>query len=496
MFSFRLSHLGGPRFGEGSFFSANGIVKVAMSSILPRTYKLRLEDEAKFKHIEQEQPEWLLSEDCPQFTPRYLEKIGIQFGEPLEGNGYIKLLYRDFIVEELTLDGRVVTIVPQDDASLSGKTAKIPKVRFDLVKQGLATFEAIELLADALGIPMDSVHYAGLKDSKAITAQEIIINNLTPDKLQGLSVPNLFLKNVRDGDTILNAGNLYGNRFTILVRTDGVERSQLFRRVDTLATKGFYNFFSLQRFGQRLQAHSFGRSIMQGDYEGAVKGFLTGESTHESRLMQHYRAQARDAWGNWDKLRDIFDTFPYFFYNERLAVASLQEKPGDFIAALNSVPDQAKIWMNAYFSDCFNKLLSRCIRQGNVPDSLPLLRQDRDSQELYASVVSPKEIASLRFRQPEIPSLVIRAQSIPTRVLPLVHSVVPTDVGFIFHFDLHKGAYATTFLSQVVSLYEKKPVPEWVKPDSYDTRKRIGYPPVMETEDHFPKQVLEVSDFE
>ncbi len=60
-----------------------------------------------------------------------------------------------------------------------------------------------------------------------------------------------------------------------------------------------------------------------------------------------------------------------------------------------------------------------------------------------------------------------------------------TDIGYIFYFDLPKGAYATTFLSQVFDLYQGRPTPSWVNPLEIDTRLPLGLHSIQETEAHF-----------
>ena len=454
---------------------------------LKRNYHLRLQDEEKLANLTKEDPNLVLSEKRPQFTPEFFKMIGIDYEAEVLGKGYLKLFWSDFIVEEIASDGRIISIAPTEENHQPSFSQEKPKTEADLIKQGMPTFEAIERLSEALNLPVNAINQSGLKDSGAITSQEISFNGLRPEKLQNLQIPNLFLKNIHERKGVMEVGNLYGNRFTILVRGSGVEKEKLQAKINELNTQGFLNFYSLQRFGSRFYSHKIGEEILKGNYQEAVKMFLIGESPHEMNVFRKLRGEARNYWGNWERISEIYNRFPYFLYYELVALESLKETRIGFVKALQSISEQTKLFVYAYFSFLFNKLLSKKISEGQIPQELPLLRDYPEIRNEYATILSHEEMSRLRFYHQGLEFLNLpKIQRVKTQIIPKIWSVSDTNSGYVFHFDLEKGAYATTLLSEFFHLFQGKPVPDWVSGEEVDIRQPLGYPPIKETISKFP----------
>ena len=137
---------------------------------------------------------------------------------------FLKLWPHDFIVEEATEDGEIQTIYFEKAFKKDHNLERSSMAHATLVKCGLQTMEAVEELAKLLGCKSSHVGYAGLKDGKAITSQLISMPNTSLEKLKVLiefkKNPKFFLKNIGHSEEIIKNGNLKGNRFTVLVRTD------------------------------------------------------------------------------------------------------------------------------------------------------------------------------------------------------------------------------------------------------------------------------------
>ncbi len=460
------------------------------------SYHDRLRDGAKLKALAEQNPALGEAEQPAQFTPEFLEKIGIFQQPTTAGKGYIKLNYSDFIVEEITEKGEIVSATvgpfakPEWDAPAPADPEKKLRLEVEMVKQGFSTFEALERLAETLNLPMNQITYGGLKDGKAITAQRVSLNSITSEQLASVSIPNLFLKNAHYRVGMRNIGELIGNRFTILVRTGETNNDTLQARLAEIKQNGFLNFFSLQRFGSRLQTHVVGKLVLQSKYDEAFRLWLVGESPHEGRALQQIRSQAAAQWGNWSAMAEEFSQFPYFFQNELKALHILTQNPGNLAGALEAIGDQIKFAVNAYGSYCFNAVLSAQLAKQRIDATIPQL--DPTSVSWYQNYLPNEGLQELRWRHPLLKFLgETRSRKIPTRVPVTVHSATTMPEGVIFHFDLQKGAYATTFLAELFQLYQGRPVPEWVNQADVDTRKRIGYPPITETEEVFPKASLE-----
>ena len=149
--------------------------------------------------------------------------------------------------------------------------------RFILVKANCSTFEAIRLISEATGLASSRFTMAGLKDTKAVTAQEIIAIGVPASKLVGCVNGNPRLRLVlpqteRPTRDRLFPGACQGNRFQIVLRDVPVvpsaasdRKSSLAHRkgpaagedgndvvcriVQQLQERGFVNYFGEQRFG-------------------------------------------------------------------------------------------------------------------------------------------------------------------------------------------------------------------------------------------------------
>ena len=104
-------------------------------------------------------------------SPEFLEKIGIEglFRDlPL---AYIKFEPQDFIVEEVTPNGHVMTV---DEAPLWGNLEHEGGTYYaELVMCGVNAFSAYAEITAALAIDQKQLGYAGIKDRQAITSQRI-----------------------------------------------------------------------------------------------------------------------------------------------------------------------------------------------------------------------------------------------------------------------------------------------------------------------------------
>ncbi|MFN2166641.1 MAG: tRNA pseudouridine(13) synthase TruD, partial [Anaerolineae bacterium] len=85
--------------------------------------------------------------------------------------GVIKEQVQDFLVEEL----------PLYPASGQGE-----HTFFEIEKTGLSTFEAVRLIAQALGLSPNRISHAGLKDARAITCQVLSVHNVAPEAVLAL----------------------------------------------------------------------------------------------------------------------------------------------------------------------------------------------------------------------------------------------------------------------------------------------------------------------
>ena len=433
------------------------------------SYHLRAADEAKLRSLSETDPELLRPVREMDFSPAVSALVGITHTPQTAGSAHIKLTFEDFSVEEITETCELCTIAPPEGYKAHPYNPEAQKVEATIVKKGMNGFELSERLAEALSIPLKFITYGGLKDGRGVTSQRYSFNGIPPEQLAGVKIPNTFIKDIHPRTGMRNTGELRGNRFTLTVRTSPDTNPYLFHaRLQDTERNGFLNFFSLQRFGSRLNAHNLGRLILQQKYDEAVRTFLTETSDFETRLLTSYRKRAAEAWGNWGEMTAALSPLPYFFQNELSILRALSEgsQPAN---ALASIPQQVKMWVAAYESYAFNLLLSLHAKQDTVPEKLPQLHPDIEVKNLYSQVLPAADLASFRWYHPQLLFLGgAKRREASCYSFPIIHACESIPVGYLMRFELGKGAYATNFLTNLVSLTQGRFAPDWVKPDHVD----------------------------
>ncbi|KAF2767886.1 putative pseudouridine synthase TruD/Pus7 [Teratosphaeria nubilosa] len=197
-------------------------------------------------------------------------------------------------------------------------------LHFTLYKENKDTMEVLYFIASQLKIPVKNFQFAGTKDRRGVTVQRVAVYRVHANRIANLNgqakgwVASGFAYK-RHG---LELGELTGNEFTLTLRDchfDGEEgldhqgRLVLARKIVSAATnsfktKGFLNYYGLQRFGTYSSGtHITGMKMLQNDLEGATNCILSYSSTclpenvsqdGSSRVPQDDITRA-DAIRNW-----------------------------------------------------------------------------------------------------------------------------------------------------------------------------------------------------
>ncbi|KAH0472550.1 MAG: hypothetical protein KVP17_002823 [Porospora cf. gigantea B] len=165
-----------------------------------------------------------------------------------------------------------------------------PYLQFRLWKMNRDTAEAIQGVADACHINKKQFSWAGTKDRRGITVQNVRAYKTSAEHLKRATVApswdnNVFVSDFEYVEEPLRLGALQGNHFKVCLRN--VEGSGLAEAVESLQSRGFINFFGLQRFGtHRVGTHHVGASLLREDWQAAVRLImgdlsLLGASTDE-----------------------------------------------------------------------------------------------------------------------------------------------------------------------------------------------------------------------
>jgi tRNA pseudouridine13 synthase len=268
-----------------------------------------------------------------QFTVRYLTE-----GLPGTG-GTIKERVEDFQVEELPL---------------YPPSGRGEHTFFEISKAGISTFQAVRVIARALGVSPNRLGYAGLKDAQAVTRQVLSVHGILPETVTALQLPKIEVMWAERHNNKLKIGHLRGNRFTVRVRdVDCSTLAQCRTILEVLTQRGVPNRFGSQRFGQRGNSAQLGQAVVKRDARGFVRSFLGAPHRGESEVVQAARAQF-DA----DQWEEALRLLPNSMENERRALHTLIRTQGDYDRAYSSVPKRLKVFLlSAYQSALFNQVV-------------------------------------------------------------------------------------------------------------------------------------------
>jgi tRNA pseudouridine13 synthase len=281
--------------------------------------------------------------------------------------GKIRHLLDDFVVEELLVDGSLAEVSPSIKVlEPKGEGRYLICV---LVKRRWDTFLAVRAVAERLRISQKRIRFAGIKDTKALTAQHVSLQNVSPNKVLNVQIKDITLYPQRFSRERMYSQLIKGNRFHITVRD--IDHSLSFIREWTKSVKekierigGVPNFFGHQRFGTiRPNTHQIGKHLTRGAIKKAALAFLAEPSIHEHPEAREARQRLQDTMD----FKEALERFPRFLRYERFMLRHLEKSPTDFVGAFRELPRRLrKLFVQGYQSYLFNRFLSERIRR-NIP---------------------------------------------------------------------------------------------------------------------------------
>jgi len=305
-------------------------------------------------------------------TERELEKfVGITAYSTPNFNGIggiYKDTYKDFIVKEITKNGEVLEI-NEDRDSPTFLSNRDRYTTFNLVKVNRTTFNAINKIRNELQIPQNIISYSGLKDKCSISVQKVSISGNYIGKLKDLKIKDIFIRDIAPTKKRARLGSNRGNNFTITLRKIP-NQDNLEKKVNTLFKKlkeiGFPNYFGLQRFGTyRPNSHLIGRYVLEGNYERAVREFVSTLYSSESKDLTKVRYKIGKVLSNSKKLRKAYKNFPKSLTYECDLIEHLISHPRDYKGAFEHLDHEIlNLIINAFQSYLFNNLISKRAQEG------------------------------------------------------------------------------------------------------------------------------------
>jgi len=343
------------------------------------------------------------------------------------------------------------------------------------------TFQAVQAIANKLGLDSDRIQIGGIKDANALTAQHVSISRTLPEQIGQIETAKLRLYPLRFSNEKIHSNLLFGNQFHITIRALDHSESVIMKRIENankeLSTLGGCpNFFGHQRFGTtRPITHLVGKHILLGEWEEAALTFLAKPSVYEHPESKQMRQQL------WDtrNFKDALSHFPPRLTYERNMLGHLAMRSGDFVGAFHHLPKKlCQLFIQAYQSYLFNMFLSESIRHGLLQENpaknthtltvdnreylaLPLIGYQQTAStgkqgEIEKKILEAEGIRLGNFKIPLMPEISskgrLRTALTPVRDFRMDESLEDEDnLGKrkkSLSFALIKGSYATVLLRE------------------------------------------------
>ncbi len=285
--------------------------------------------------------------------------------------GVIRSFPEDFVVEEV-----------YEDFGYEGGRYLVLEVE----KKDWDTHHLIREMSRQLRISQKRFGWAGTKDKRAVTSQRISIMNLDESQLQRITLPDLKMKVLGRTNRSVGLGDLLGNRFRIKIRdlSCGIDCSTEHsadystgqrigystgpkESIDRITKeiqehKGVPNYFGVQRFGDaRPVTHKVGEALVKGNVGEAVFIYLAMPFPGE---LERTREARQKLWESRD-VAAALKNFPDYLHYEVAMLNYLVSHPGDYSGSFSVLsPNLRRLFVHAYQSYLFNKILSRRLAAG------------------------------------------------------------------------------------------------------------------------------------
>ena len=164
--------------------------------------------------------------------------------------GHIRAAPEDFQVEERPL------YLPCGDGE---------HLYVKITKRGLSTPDLVRRLSSSLGIKLQAIGVAGLKDARAVTTQMVSLQGIPSERLAGVKIDDkiLDLQILGRHRNRLRTGHHAGNRFRLIIRNVADHAAESVPAVlQILRARGVPNYFGPQRQGKKGDNYEVGAALL------------------------------------------------------------------------------------------------------------------------------------------------------------------------------------------------------------------------------------------
>ena len=263
----------------------------------------------------------------------------------------------DFRVEELT-DAR-----PDGDG---------PFAFYRLHKVGWTTPDALQAIARRWDLRFNQLGYGGLKDRHADTTQYLTILHGPQRNLSHQRVELTYLGRRYDP---YSSRDITANRFGVVVRAlSEADETHLRVMSDEVAGCGVPNYFDDQRFGSVTADGRFvAKELVHGRFEEALKLALVSDYEFDKAEQKEEKRTLRAHWGDWPACKAKLPKG-----HARSLVTYLCDHPTGFKGAVARLrPELQGLYLSAYQSDLWNRMLAKWLTATFPADALGTIRQHR-----------------------------------------------------------------------------------------------------------------------
>ncbi len=400
--------------------------------------------------------------------------------------GQMKRRYADFIVEEITKEGRTCKVEHFGGEFPEGKEMEVPpnpkdkeQLQLDMEKINKDLNFCVSKLSRFIQCSRKRFGYAGMKDKRAVTCQRISIYRPDVTRLGKFRSMGIRLRNPEWSDERIEIGNLKGNKFTIKIRDIGLEEKEIKKRLKAcfgeIKKNGIANFFGEQRFGGiRKITHLVGREFIKGNPEGAIMLYLTATAPQEDEELKKARAELAKTYD----FSQASKAFPVKYRYERALIHHLCRYPKDYVGAFRALPKALRyLFTHAYQSHIFNKVIEKRIENGwglkkvegdillDGKSAAPLFGFETELAKGEAGRVEKEALEAegielTQFKVKEMPELSSKGTRREIVLNPTSLKLEETGKDEFFperkfakiSFELPKGCYATTVLREIMKV--------------------------------------------
>jgi tRNA pseudouridine13 synthase len=240
-----------------------------------------------------------------------------------------------------------------------------PFAFYRLEKRGWSTPDALQALRRRWHLDLGRVSYGGLKDRHAQTVQYLTIFRGPPHDLTHHKVQVHYLGQVPQPYT---SKDIRANRFRVVLRSlAGNELAAAEQALSEVQCGGVPNYFDDQRFGSVEAGGEFmAHALVQGRFEDALRLALASPYEHDRGPQKREKELLRSHWGDWPRLKQQLPRG-----HARSLIDYLVGHPSDFRGAIARLrPDLRGLYLSAYQSHLWNRMLARWLEQHAQPEQL------------------------------------------------------------------------------------------------------------------------------